>query len=130
MYRLNINKKNFGDIISLILFDKLLDETFVEESEIFNELRDFLEGKGLKTKLFKLYFKIDPNLRSKYKTFKKMVKKGDVSISFFEGEDFNEDYKQIIEYCVKDITKKENINEEKLNIFIDEVLTNVFKGDN
>ena len=38
MYRLNIKKKNFGDIIILILFDKLFDQNYIEESKLFNEL--------------------------------------------------------------------------------------------
>ena len=52
MFKLNIKKKRFGDIIVLILFDKLFDQSYIEESPLFNKLAETLNKKGMKSFLF------------------------------------------------------------------------------
>jgi hypothetical protein len=65
--RLNITKKQLGDFIILLLFDRAFDEEFISENEIFNDLMDKLENRGLQTLIFNKYFDVDAQLRGKYK---------------------------------------------------------------
>ena len=123
MFRLNIKKEKFGDIIVLILFDKLFDPGFVSESKLFNEIANRLDKKGLKSILFQYYFDVDPNIRSRYKMFKKMIQNNDVSIRITTDKaNQNEDYKRIIRETVKRVTGKHNPDSEKLEILTEQIL--------
>ena len=39
-YRFNIEKQQLGDLIILLMFDKMFDEEFMNNNEKFNELFD------------------------------------------------------------------------------------------
>jgi len=127
MYRLNVKKHKFGDIIILILFDKLFDQNYIEESPLFNELAETLNKKGMKSFLFQWYFSVDPNIRSRYKQFKKMIKNNNVSINITtDNESQNEDYKKIILETVKRVTGKHNPDSEKLHILTEQILNDIY----
>ena len=127
MFRLNINKQQLGDIIVLILFDKLFNEDFIKSSALFNDIRDLMNKKGMKGKIFQMYFDIDPSLRSKYKQFSNKIN-GDQNVSIWikeneeNEEQQNEEKEQLIIETVKRVTGKSNPNEEKLQQLIDELL--------
>lgn len=130
MYRINITKGKLGDLLVLLLFEKFKDENFIKESETFNELLDALKTKGLRAKLHEFFFDVNPNLRSRFKQFSKMIRKDrDVAINiWFDDEESvneNEYQKRIIETCVKKLTKRDNPNKEKLDSFIKEVLNDI-----
>jgi len=123
MYRLNIKKQELGDLIVLLLFDKLFNKEFIEESELFNTLIEVLENKGMKSKLFQYYFDVDPSLRSKYKHFSRKIEEQNASVWIKEDTQQNESYEeQLITEVVKKVTGKDNPNEEKLQMLINELL--------
>ena len=124
MFKLNIKKKKFGDIIVLILFDKLFDPDFVNESHLFNEIANKLDKKGFRSILFQYYFDVDSNIRSRYKMFKKLIESNNnVAINITtDKEDQNEDYRKIIKETVKRVTGKHNPDSEKLNLLTEQIL--------
>lgn len=127
MYRMNITKGKLGDLLALLLYEKMKNDEFVSESEMLNELIDVMKTKGLRPKLHSFFFDVEGNFRSRFRQMVKMLEKDrDVAINiwFDEDEPKNEEveYRQIIEACVKKLTKKENPNPEKLEEFINEVI--------
>lgn len=129
MYRLNITKGQMGELVTMLLYDKLFNPEFAEESQVFNELIEALRTKGIKPKVHQFFFDTDPRFRARYRQFSKMLSKDrDVAINIWYDEDeqvVEEDIEQIIEICVKKLTKKENPNPEKLKKFINEVMLEV-----
>jgi hypothetical protein len=91
MFKLNITKEKLGDFLIMILFDKLFNKEFVNSSEAFNKLKQDLEDKGMKSKIFKSYFDIDIELRTKYRQFSKMILKDrDVAVNIQHNKNTEE----------------------------------------
>jgi hypothetical protein len=65
--RLNLTKKQLGDFLILVLFDRAFDEDFIKNNEVFDDLMTQLEKRGLQTVIFNKYFSVDAALRGKYK---------------------------------------------------------------
>lgn len=125
MYRLNIDKNKFGDLMALLLFNKFFNKEFIDNSELFNRMINDLEKKGFKSKIFEYYFDTDSNLRSRFKQFTKMIEQDrDVAINIWydDDENINEDYKQIIKSTVQKVTGKEEPDEEKLNELTEQII--------
>lgn len=130
--RLNITRKELGDIILLLMFDKSFDEEFIEQNELFNEVFDALKNRGIDSLLFRTYFDINGNLRRMYRQWKSVFDydKRRLSIEIFPDEleesvPINQDteyLKSIIEKTVKKVIKKENLNPEKLKKLQEEIL--------
>lgn len=70
MYNLRLNKKELGDLISLLFFDKLFKEDIMTDNEDFNVMFEKMITAGIKPIIFSHYFNIEPTLRSKYKRFR------------------------------------------------------------
>jgi len=130
-YRFNIEKQQLGDLIILLMFDKMFDEEFMNNNEKFNELFDELKGLGLKGKLFDKYFSIDPQIRSKYKIFRREFdnENSQVSVRMMPNET-NESldiYEEIIYECIKRITGKDEPNPEKVKLFTEQVINDILE---
>lgn len=130
-YRFNIEKQQLGDLIILLMFDKMFDEEFMNNNEKFNELFDELKGLGLKGKLFDKYFSIDPQIRSKYKIFRKEFdnENSQVSVRMLPNET-NESldiYEEIIYECIKRITGKDEPNPERVKLFTEQVINDILE---
>mgnify|MGYP000423853844 CR=1 FL=1 len=130
-YRFNIEKQQLGDLIILLMFDKMFDEEFMNNNEKFNELFDELKGLGLKGKLFDKYFSIDPQIRSKYKIFRREFdnENSQVSVRMLPNET-NESldiYEEIIYECIKRITGKDEPNPEKVKLFTEQVINDILE---
>ena len=80
MYKIKIDGEEIGDLITLLLFDKMMDSDFMDNSEIFNQLGKTLNDKNLKSKLFGLYFDLSVTVRSKYHSFKKNLQEHGATI--------------------------------------------------
>ena len=113
MYRLTIPKEKFGDLIILLLFDKVFDEEFMVDNERFNAVFEKLKDKGIKSILFSEYFNLDSKIKNRYKKFRSHLQEEGEDVSLFlfhtdtieESEDF---YKELIRESVKKLTKKEH----------------------
>lgn len=125
-YRLNITKKQLGDFIIMLFFDKFFDEELLQENEKFNEVFRKMESLGLKGYIFKRFFDVDPQIRSKYKIFRRNFDDEDSSVSIVmknsveENED--SDYRELILETIKRITGKENPDMKKVDQFTNELL--------
>ena len=75
--RFNLDYNEFLDFISIIFFDLLRDEGLLNDNDRFNVLRKELEGRGVKSALFKYYLAAPGEIRKEYKTrFKPMMVDG------------------------------------------------------
>jgi hypothetical protein len=71
MSKINLQPKQFGDVVASFLLDKMLHpEEIVPYDEDFNKLVKDMERKGMKTILLQYYLKTDPNVRLYYKRIK------------------------------------------------------------
>lgn len=127
-YKLRLNKEKLGDFFILVLFDKLFDETFLVDNPKFNEVFETMEARGLKSIVFDNYFEVDPQLRSKYKQFRKEFDKEGSKVSLFMFDDIQEeydDYRELIVECVKRITGKSNPDPDRLEEFTKQVIDDI-----
>lgn len=128
-YRLRLTKKQLGDFVIMLFFDKLFDETLLEENEKFNEIFEKLETLGLKGFIFQKFFDVDPSIRSKYKQFRKNFDKDNGSVSIImtenEVEEDYSDYRELIVESIKRITGKENPDPEKVQEFTNKLINDI-----
>lgn len=133
-YRLRVTKKQFGDVIILLLFDKFFDEDFLSQNEAFNDVFDKMERAGLKGKIFQKYFDVEPSIRSKYKQFKRNFNEegNAVSVYMADGDDIEEsteEYREIILETIKRVTGKEDPDIEKVEEFTNNLLGDILKNE-
>lgn len=91
MYRLMVPKSKMEDFIMLVIFDKMFDPESMNEYHKFNEFFELMESRGLKSEVFKKYFDIDTNLRSRYKNFKRDFTNMDSNVMVYLFEDREEE---------------------------------------
>lgn len=126
--RLNLTKKQLGDFLILVLFDRAFDEDFIKNNEVFDDLMTQLEKRGLQTVIFNKYFSVDAALRGKYKqwrnAFDNESRKVAVEISpdGKNEEEIYDFYKDIVTETVKQVTGKKELNEKKLKDLQDYIL--------
>lgn len=95
MFRFRIPKSQLEDLLIMMLFDRLFDESFMiqetEESK-FQHIFEAMSSAGFKSKLFSEYFKVDSFIRIRYKRLKKeFTKEGNDVIIQLKDIDQEED---------------------------------------
>jgi hypothetical protein len=132
-YRLNITKKELGDFIIMLFFDKFFDEELLQENEKFNDFFHKMESLELKGYIFKKYFDVEPNIRSKYKMFRRNFDDEGSNVNIFMkdsvDEEENLDYKELILETIKKVTGKENPDKEKINQFTNDLLNSIMENN-
>ncbi len=127
--RLNLNKNQLGDLIIMLLFDSAFDDEFLEQNTHYRELIDELTQQGLQNRTFKRFFKVDGQIRARYKMFRDAFdSKGkrvtiELLADMFENED--DFVRYIITETVKKITGKENPNPDKLTSLQESILSDI-----
>lgn len=130
--RFNLVKRQLGDFIIMLLFDSAFDDEFLQDNELYRTLIDEMASKGLQSRAFKAFFKVDGQVRARYKMFRDAYEKDGrrVSIELFddltEQEDF---YKELITEVVKRVTGKEEPNPEKLQSLQEDIINDMVRGE-
>lgn len=132
-YKFSIDKKQLGDLIILLMFDKMFDDEFMNDNEKFNELFEDLKGLGLKGKLFDKYFDIDMKVRSKYFIFRREFDKENTQVSIKMHPDQLKEsygtYEEVILECIKKLSGKSDPNPEKVKLFTEQVINDIVKEE-
>ncbi len=130
--RFNLTKKQLGDFIIMLLFDSLFDDEFLDNNEEYRDLVEWLSGKGAQSRIFKLFFKVDGTIRSRYKIFRKFYDEDGKRVSIDMYNDINEQedfYKELITEVVKRVTGKEDPNPEKLQSLQEDIINDMIRGE-
>ena len=130
--RFNLTKKQLGDFIIMLLFDSLFDDEFLDNNEEYRDLVEWLSGKGAQSRIFKLFFKVDGTIRSRYKIFRKFYDEDGKRVSIDMYNDINEQedfYKELITEVVKRVTGKEDPNPEKLQSLQEDIINDIIRGE-
>jgi hypothetical protein len=72
--KINVDAKEFADIVACFLLDKLLyPDKVIFDNEDFNELAEIMKGKGMRSFLLNYYLGLSALTRTKYKYIKKSL---------------------------------------------------------
>lgn len=130
--RLNLTKNQLGDFIIMLLFDSSFDDEFLQNNEKYRILIDDLSQKGLQSKVFKLFFDVDSQIRARYKSFRNSYDRDGKKVSIELFDDLTEQenfYKDIITEIVKRVTGKEEPNPEKLQSLQEDIINDMVRGE-